>query len=215
MKPEAIIFDMDGVLLESEEYINRAGVLLFKEKGHNVDPGDFIQFTGMGEDRYLGGVAEIYGIPFDPEDDKARTYEIYKSLVKGKLKPLPGVIEFIEKCKDHDIKMAVATSADRIKMEINLKEIELPLNTFDATVNGQEIERKKPAPDIFLMAAERLGVNIERCVVIEDAVSGVAAGKKAGARVLALTTTFSAKDLAGADWIAQDLRNTPEEVLYW
>lgn len=212
---KAVLFDMDGVLLESEEYINRAGVEMFREKGYSVYSSDFIEFTGMGEDRYLGGVAEKYKIPFDLKKDKARCYKIYEELVHGKIEALPGTVEFIQKCKSMGLKIAVATSADKVKMEINLREINLPLSTFDATVNGLEIEHKKPSPDIFNKAAERLGIDPSYCLVVEDAVSGVAAGKAAGAKVLGLTTTFSAKDLSQADWISSNLATAPSEVLAW
>ncbi|MEX2371232.1 MAG: HAD-IA family hydrolase [Bacteroidales bacterium] len=215
MMIQAVLFDMDGVLLESEQYINMAGVALFREKGYEVSPEDFLPFTGMGEDRYLGGVAEKYGIPFQGEVDKKRTYEIYEELVHDKLKPLPGVFEFIERCRKRGLKIAVATSADLVKMEINLREINLPASTFDATVNGLEIKHKKPAPDIFLKAAQRIGVNPADCLVVEDAVSGVKAGKSMGARVLALTTTFSVMELSEADWIAPDLSEVPDKVLNW
>lgn len=214
-KIQAVLFDMDGVLLESERFINHAGVLMFREKGYHVDPDDFLEFTGMGEDRYLGGVAEKKGIPFNTKKDKARTYEIYESLVMNNIDPLPGVRNFIHKCKTRGLKIAVATSADLVKMEINLKEIDIPVSTFDATVNGLEIKQKKPAPDIFLKAASKLEVDPFCCLVVEDAVSGVKAGKAAGARVLALTTTFSREDLAEADWIAADLSKAPAEVLSW
>ena len=143
---EAVLFDMDGVLVDSEAYINKAGVLLFREKGFDVQSEDFLEFTGMGEDRYLGGVAEKYGISFDAVRDKARAYEIYGKLVEGKLSPLPGVLEFIDRCKKKGLKIAVATSADFVKLKINLEAIGIPLSTFDATVNGLEIERKKPFP---------------------------------------------------------------------
>lgn len=206
---------MDGVLLESEEFINRAGVLMFREKGFEVHPEDFLPFTGMGEDRYLGGVAEKYNIPFDVDQDKRRTYEIYGELVHNNIDPLPGVLDFIEKCKSKGLRIAVATSADKVKMEINLKEINLPVSTFDATVNGLEIEHKKPSPDIFLKAAERIATDPTACLVVEDAVSGVKAGKSAGAKVLALTTTFSAGELGQADWIAKDLSEAPDAVLSW
>ena len=212
---KAVLFDMDGVLVESEKFINQAGVEMFRERGFNVDPDDFLQFTGMGENRYLGGVAEKHNIPFDVETDKKRTYEIYAALVRGKLKPLPGVIEFIEKCKTKGLRIAVATSADQVKMEINLREIKIPVETSDTTVNGLEIENKKPSPDIFLKAAERLDIDPEKCLVVEDAVSGVEAGKAAGARVLGLTTTFTDEDLSHADWIAKDLSDAPDEVLNW
>ena len=215
MHIKAVLFDMDGVLLESEQYINEAGVLMFREKGYHVAPKDFIEFTGMGEDRYLGGVAEKHGIPFNLKKDKARTYEIYENLVKENIDPLPGVRSFIMECKNRGLKIAVATSADRIKLEINLREINLPVSTFDATVNGEEIEHKKPAPDIFLKAAERIGVKPTDCLVVEDAVSGVQAAKAAGAKVLALTTTFNETELSEANWIAADLSHAPAEALLW
>jgi HAD superfamily hydrolase (TIGR01509 family) len=212
---KGVLFDMDGVLLDSEEYMNRAGVELFREKGFTVSPDDFYPFTGMGEDRYLGGVADQHGIPFNAEKDKKRAYEIYADLVRARLEPLPGVPEFIDRCKMVGLRLAVATSADRIKMEINLREIGLDEHLFDATVNGLEIERKKPAPDIFIKAAEKLGLAPAQCLVVEDAVSGVEAGKAAGSRVLALTTTFSAEELSQADWIECTLSDVPDEVLNW
>lgn len=214
-KLKAVLFDMDGVLLDSEEYICRAGMMMFKEKGNEVRPEDFLEFTGMGENRYLGGVAEKNGIPFDLEKDKARTYEIYGEIVHGKLEAFEGVLEFIEKCRSLGLKMAVASSADPPKVNINLEEIGIPASTFGTVVTGLDIENKKPAPDIFLKAAADLGVDASDCLVIEDAISGVAAGKAAGAKVLALTTAFSAKELSEADWIANVLTEVSDEVLDW
>ena len=212
---KAVLFDMDGVLLDSEEYICQAGVEMFKEKGYQVAPEDFVEFTGMGENRYLGGVAEKHSIPFELEKDKARTYEIYESLVAGKLSPFEGVTDFIEKCNRKELKLAVASSADSIKIEINLAEIGIPVSTFHTIVSGLDIVHKKPAPDIFLKAAENLGVDPSECLVIEDAVSGVTAGKAAGARVLALTTSFSASALFGADWIAGNLLEVGDQIFNW
>lgn len=212
---KAVLFDMDGVLLDSEEYICRAGIEMFKEKGYKVKPEDFMEFTGMGENRYLGGVAEKNGIPFELEKDKARTYEIYGEIVAGKLEAFDGVVEFIEKCRSRGLKLAVASSADPSKVKINLEEIGIPASTFGTVVTGLDIEHKKPAPDIFQKAAENLGVDPADCLVIEDAISGVAAGKAAGAKVLALTTSFSAEELSGADWIAALLTDVGDEVLDW
>jgi beta-phosphoglucomutase len=212
---KAVLFDMDGVLLDSEEYICRAGILMFREKGYEVAPEDFLEFTGMGENRYLGGVAEKHGIPFELEKDKARCYEIYGEIVAGKLKPFDGVPDFIEKCRSRGFKLAVASSADPPKVRINLEEIGIPASTFATVVTGLDIEHNKPAPDIFLKAAANLGVDPAHCLVIEDAVSGVAAGKAAGARVLALTTSFPAEKLSGADWIAGLLGEVDDEVLDW
>ncbi|MBN1853019.1 MAG: HAD-IA family hydrolase [Pirellulales bacterium] len=204
-KIRAILFDMDGVLLDSEAYICQAAVGMFREKGYPVKPEDFLEFTGMGENKYLGGVAEKRAIPFQLEKDKARTYEIYAELVAGKLFPYPGAIQFLEKCHAFGLKMALASSADPTKICINLAEIGIPQDTFHTIVSGLDIEHKKPAPDIFLRAAANLGIEPEDCLVIEDAISGVTAGKAAGAKVLALTTTFAKEELSQADWIAESL----------
>ena len=212
---KAVLFDMDGVLLDSEEYINAAAVQMFTEKGFQVSPEDFIEFTGMGENRYLGGVAEIHGIPFDLVQDKARTYEIYADLVKGKLAPLPGAREFTARCKMLGLNIALASSADRIKVEINLKETGFHPELFHTIVTGEDIENKKPAPDIFLKAARGLSVHPAECLVVEDAIAGVEAGRAAGCRVLALTTSFPAEKLADADWIIQDLSRAGPEILDW
>jgi HAD superfamily hydrolase (TIGR01509 family) len=212
---KAVLFDMDGVLIDSEEFICEAAIRMFAERGLTVNPEDFKPFVGMGENRYLGGVAEKYGFDFNLEKDKARTYEIYGQIAPGKLVPLPGVHDFIKRCKARSLKLALATSADRIKMDINLTALNLEPQTFDLKINGLEVERKKPFPDIYLEAARRLGVPPEECLVVEDAVSGVRAAKTAGCRCLALTTSFPAEHLAGADWICKNLKDAPEEAIQW
>jgi HAD superfamily hydrolase (TIGR01509 family) len=208
-----VIFDMDGVLVDSEPFIKVAGVRMFAEKGYSVREDDFQPFVGTGEDHLLGGVADKYGIPFDARLDKARTYAIYLEMIKGRLQPLPGVFSFISECRLRHLKVAVASSADAVKVEGNLHEIGLPPNTFDAIVNGSQVSCKKPAPDIFLTAAEQLALPPAACLVVEDAVAGIAAAKAAGARCLALTTSFPADRLRTADWIVADLAHAPPQIL--
>ncbi len=210
-----IIFDMDGVLVFSEPLTAEASIRMFAEKGYSVEPHEFRPFIGMGEDRFIGGVAEARGIPLDPVRDKARTYALYLELIKGRLKPLPGVREFVEACRRQGFKLAVASSADAIKVEGNLHEIGLPPETFDVVVNGSEVARKKPNPDIFLEASRRLELEPSACLVVEDAVAGVAAAKVAGMRCLAVTTSFPADKLTQADWITADLAHVPADALNW
>ena len=211
----AVIFDMDGVLVDSEKFICEAAILMFRELGVKVNPEDFLPFVGTGEIKYIGGVASLYGVSEDAKHMKDRTYQIYEKITRGKLEPLPGVFSFISKCKQKGLKIAVATSADKVKMLINLKEIGLSEALFDATINGLEVERKKPFPDIFITAAAKLGFKPEECLVVEDAVSGVKAAKAAGAKCLGLTTGFSREQLSEADWIAASLAEAPDEVLNW
>jgi HAD superfamily hydrolase (TIGR01509 family) len=203
-----VIFDMDGVLCDSEPLIAEAAGQMFREKyGAPATAADFHPFIGTGEDRFLGGVAEKYGVRLQPGVDKDRTYEIYLQLIPGRLQPLPGAHDFVAAARAHGLKLALATSADRIKLQGNLTAIQLPESNFDAAVTGGDVRRKKPHPDIFLLAAERIGVAPAKCLVVEDAPSGLQAGQAAGCRCLGITSTFGANELraAGADWIAPDL----------
>src|SRR5450759_1330978 len=112
---KGVLFDMDGVLVDSEPFICKAAIMMFSELGVKVMPEDFLPFVGMGENRYIGGVAESYGVNVDIEQVKARTYEIYGIIVRNKLSALPGAYEFISKCRKKGFKLALATSADRVK----------------------------------------------------------------------------------------------------
>lgn len=212
---EGVIFDMDGVLVDSEPFICEAAIKMFAEHGVTVQPEDFLPFVGAGEDRYVGGPAEKYGFPLDLARDKARTYEIYGQIIKGRLQPLRGVREFIDRCRERGLKLAVASSADRIKVGYNLSEIKLPEDTFDEIVSGEDVVNKKPDPEVFLLAANKLRIAPERCLVVEDAVNGVRAAKAAGCRCLAITSTFTTEELDGADWFAPDLADAPSQATEW
>ena len=211
----AVVFDLDGVLCDSELFTAEAGCAMFAEMhGVKARPEDFRPFIGAGEDRYIGGVAEKYGIALQMPRDKNRMYSLYLEIVKGRMPPLPGAVEFIAACRRRGQKLAVATSADMVEMEGNLAQIGLPARTFDACISGSDITRKKPHPEIFLRAAETLHLPPARCLVVEDAPNGVQAGKAAGSRCLGLTTSFDETTLraAGADWIAPDLARVPGGV---
>jgi beta-phosphoglucomutase len=212
---KGVLFDMDGVLADSEQFISQAAVNMFCELGFRVSHDDFKPFTGMGENRYIGGVAEKYGIDIDIVKTKARTYEIYEELVKDNLFALPGAIDFIKRCRSKGLRLALATSADKIKMDVTLREIGIPTDTFQSVITGLDVERKKPAPDIYIKAAESIGLRPEECLVVEDAVSGVKAGKAAGCRCLAVTTSFEREALKDADWIYDSLEDVQDEILAW
>lgn len=199
---KAYIFDMDGVLCDSEPYICAAAIRMFNEvHGIRVTEDDFLPFVGMGENRYLGGVAEKHGVTLSMPADKTETYRLYAECVHGRLQALPGVKPFIENAAKQGILLAVATSADDVKLKVNLREMGLAESRFNALVNGLDIEHKKPAPDIFLEAARRLGVDPAEAVVFEDALAGVQAAKAAGMRCVGITSSFSSEQLlaAGAD----------------
>ena len=210
-----VIFDMDGVLCDSEDFMAEAAAVMFVETYRvSVHPAEFLPFRGMGEDRYLGGVAKNHGVTLNLPVDKNRAYEIFLQRIPGRLKPLPGAEEFIASCRARGLKLAVATSADRMKLNGMLPEIGLPARLFDAIVTGSDVARKKPNPDIFLTAAKLIDLPAEQCLVVEDAASGVQAAKAAGSRCLALTTSLDAGTLRslGADWVAGDLVHVPAGI---
>ncbi|MBU4365918.1 MAG: HAD-IA family hydrolase [Kiritimatiellae bacterium] len=212
---QGVIFDMDGVLCDSEPFIAEAAGRMFAERhGLAVKPEDFRPFVGTGEDRFLGGVAEKYGIVLTMPADKDRTYALYLDIIRGRLHPLPGVAEFVAACRRRGLKLAIATSADRVKLNGNLREIGLTPDLFNACVTGSEVRRKKPAPDIFLTAARKAHMAPTVALVIEDAPNGIQAAKAAGMRALGITSSFSAAALsaAGADWTAPDLGHVPAAV---
>jgi len=99
------------------------------------------------------------------------------------------------------LRVAVASSADRIKIEANLRKIGLPFEMWDAVVTGEDVKNKKPAPDIFLIAASKLELRPGQCVVVEDAVNGVQAAKAAGMRCVAVAQTFPAEKLQTANLV--------------
>jgi len=210
-----VIFDMDGVLADSEKFICQAATMMFSELGLIVHPDDFKPFIGAGENRYIGGVAEKYRLPVDIEKVKNRTYVIYQEIIKGELKPLDGAAEFVTKCRSLGLKIAIATSADKVKMEANLKEIGIPPSLFDALVNGLEVVNKKPSPEIYLKAAEKTGLKPRECLVVEDAVNGIKAAKSAGCKCLAVTNSFDRALLSEADWICDSLVEVPVKALNW
>jgi HAD superfamily hydrolase (TIGR01509 family) len=207
MQIKAVIFDMDGVLTDSEPLINQAAIAMFRECGYTVAPEDFLPFVGTGELRYIGGVAERHGIQLDLEQAKARTYEIYLELVPRHLQAFPGAREKAREFKAAGLKVAVASSADRLKIAANLQHIGLPTEWWDALVSAEDVTHRKPAPDIFLSAAGKLNVDPSACTVIEDAISGIKAARAAGMRCVAVAQTFPADALTEADCVRPTIRD--------
>jgi beta-phosphoglucomutase len=203
---KSILFDMDGVLVDSEEVITKAAIKGLLEYGVSAAPDDFKPFTGMGEDRFIGGVAEKHGVKYLPEMKK-RVYEIYLDIVAEEIYVYPGTIPALKKLSEKGYKMAVASSADMVKVRANLSVAKVDLELFDAVLSGDDVSAKKPDPQIYLMAAKACGEKPENCLVVEDAVSGIIAAKKAGCGCVAVTTSFGEATLreAGADYVIGDI----------
>ncbi len=197
-----ILFDMDGVLCDSAPFLFAATARLFLDRyGVVIRQQDVLPYFGRGEVAYVTGAGKAHGVNVALPDDLDRVYEHYYSAIAGAIRAFDGVPEFIRRAEREGIKLAVASSADRRKVRAHLTEINLPPERFHAVVTVEDVERPKPAPDIFRCAAHRLGLAPEHCLVVEDAPSGIRAAVAAGCRCLGITTGFPAAELiaAGAD----------------
>ncbi|HUQ85973.1 MAG TPA: HAD family phosphatase [Vicinamibacterales bacterium] len=194
--PRAVIFDIDGTIVDNM-HLHAEAFAAFAER-HGLPPltkGDRARLDGRRN-------SEIFPILFnrDVARDEWLAYEhekegFYRELSRGRLSPVNGLHRFIEVLQDEGIPMALATSAPKLNVEHTLAELHLT-QVFPIIVRGDEVARGKPAPDVFIEAARRLGVDPPGCLVFEDAPMGIEAAQAAGMRVVALTTSFQASHFA-------------------
>ena len=179
MSWKAVLFDMDGVLIDSEEYMAKTGVRALKKYGIEAKESDFAEFVGCGENRYVGGVAEKYGVPYRTEM-KDYLYACYGEHVKEEANIPDGVLEVLHTLRSRGYKLAVCSSADRVKVLMNLGAIGAEETLFDHLVTGTDIKNPKPDPEIYQTGAASLGLAPAECIVVEDAPSGIRAAHAAG-----------------------------------
>lgn len=210
MKIDTILFDMDGVLIDSEGVIIECCIDVLKEYGVNAVKEDFAPFYGMGEDSFIGGVSRKHGVEYTLEM-KDKAYNKYCAIVKDVLGHDKTTINMLKKLKELGFKMAVASSADSVKVRANLNAIDAVDGIFDSIVTGSDIINKKPDPEIYIKAYKSVNSLPENCVVVEDAPSGIQAGNTAGILTIGVTSSFSKEALEkhNPDYIVS---KTPEII---
>jgi HAD superfamily hydrolase (TIGR01509 family) len=215
MRWSGVVFDMDGVLVDSEGPLSVIAAAALRDFGVPASAEDFQVFIGMGEDAYIGGVARRHGFAYDLAM-KDHVYEKYIEMAPAVVRPFPGAVDLVRSLRARGIPVAVASSADRPKVEANLRALGLGTGDFDAVVTGDDIARKKPDPDIYLEASRRLHVPSTSCVAVEDAASGVRSARAAGMDCIGLATSLAPQVLrdAGATHVAEDIRSAAEEFLH-
>jgi len=188
-KYDAILFDMDGVLIDSEELMSKAGQMALHDFGIEAKPEDFIPFVGRGEDLYIGGVAEKYGVKYDPAM-KQRCYDHYGDYVETEAFVPEEIPELLYRLKELGYKIAVCTSADWGKVIHNLRAMGVTKDIFDGMVTGDNITKLKPDPEIYLTGAALVGIDPAKCAVVEDSPSGIKAANAAGMFSVGIDTSF-------------------------
>ena len=209
---EAVLWDMDGVIADTADYHYRAWQSIFKERGVEFSKADFMRYFGRRHDTII---RFALGDSLSPEEFHAiteRKQALYRRLVSQNIIPLPGAVELIKSLHTHGIKTAIGSSAVPENIEVILKGLGIE-DCFQAIAYGTEVAEGKPSPLIFQLAAKKLGVKPADCVVIEDAIAGVTAAKRAGMKCVAVTNSHPGDKLQNADLVVDSLENVNIAVL--
>jgi HAD superfamily hydrolase (TIGR01509 family) len=188
-----VIFDCDGTLVDSEPLSGEAWRRAVAPYGYEITDSDLEACLGIPYGRTHAYMAERVALPDAETLWPALSNELFE-LIDTQLKPFDDAIAAVRDLQDRGVEIAVASSSVRERLDRTLARAGL---AFETTIAGDEVEHGKPAPDMFLLAAEKLGVTPERCVVVEDSPPGVAAGRAAGMPTLGVRRN-SRVDLSGA-----------------
>ena len=209
-RSKGVIFDLDGVLVDTGEFHRQSWYDLAKREGFAMSDELFYSTFGMQNYQIIPMLVGREVTAEELERFSQWKEQRYRELISGKLKLLDGVKELIEDLKRAGFLLAIGTSTPLVNLKFMLENVPVD-GWFDAYVTGEDVQRGKPEPDTFIMAAEKLSLPREDCVVVEDAVQGVAAGKAAEMAVVAVTTTRERKELAEADLIVDSLAELKAE----
>ncbi len=214
-----IIFDVDGVIADTEAVNARASIKVFADllglKG--VVRKDFEAGLGRGAEEYVKAGARSHGLELTEEQVKKitqlRQEYFLKILSEEPLPAFPGVLELMDKAmKEKNFRLAIATSGTLEKSRAVLEAAKVPYRKM-IYINGNDVKNKKPDPELFLLAAERIGIEPANCVVIEDAPNGVQAAKAAGAKCIAVTNSTNAANLSKADLVCDSLEKIKLDMI--
>jgi beta-phosphoglucomutase family hydrolase len=211
-KYRAVIWDMDGVIADTAHFHFKAWRNVFRKRGVKFNEDDFRRNFGQRNDTITRIVLGMDISPDEIESVATEKEENFRRMAKGQLKPMPGAVELIKALKERSFLQALGSSAPPQNVELITSELNIA-TLFQVVVSGIEVKEGKPSPLGFLLAAKKLGVAPDDCVVIEDAIAGVAAAGRAGMHCLAVTNTNPASSLKGADIIVESLTEiTPHDV---
>jgi beta-phosphoglucomutase len=207
----AVIFDMDGVIVDSARYHYLTWCSMLKRRGREYTYPEFMTNFGRRTDmqvrRILGEIPDAEVAAFVQEKDV-----LFREIVGQNVAAFPGVVDLIKSLKKSGSKVAVGSSSPTETVHLIVGKLGIK-EDFDAIVCGSEVTEGKPSPQIFLLAAKRMDTRPENCVVIEDAVVGVAAAKNGGMRAVAVTNTHPREELKDADLVVDSLTELTADKL--
>lgn len=209
----AVLFDLDGVIVDTKEAHFASFVQLGKEVGYSISEDLFRSVFGR-RNEYI--FPFLYGEDL-PKERVAwlsqRKEEIFRDMIRGNVQALPGAVELLHALKAAGFHLAIGTSTPRENLEMILASLGVE-TLFDTKVTSEDVTKGKPDPQVFCLGAERLGVPPAHCVVVEDAVAGVEAALNGGMKALGVTTNHSRESLAEATRVVDSLAEVaPDDFL--
>ncbi len=208
----AVIWDMDGVLVDTGEAHFESWHQVFAERGVPLGRADFERTFGMNNAGILALLIDEELTADEVQSIGDRKEVLFRQLVQGKARPLPGVLEWLDRLKGLGIRQAIASSAPQENIDAIIAELGIG-DMFQECVSGAHLNGK-PDPATFLLAARRLGMAPEQCLVIEDAHVGIEAARRGGMKCVAVCTTHAASELADADLVVDRLSGLSEKEVH-
>ena len=213
MNNYAIIFDMDGVLVDSNPYHKIALHQFCANHGyHLTEEGLRNTIYGRTNKEWI---TNLFGTL--PPDQLAQYGEekeaLYRELFDKAIQPVTGLIDFLHLLDKHTIPRAIGTSAPRSNVDFTLSKTGM-LNFFSIILDESHVTHGKPNPEIYINVAQKLGLPPQQCIVFEDSLSGVISAKSAGAKVVGITTTHTVEELSETDFVINDFKNLDPIALF-
>jgi HAD superfamily hydrolase (TIGR01509 family) len=211
---DAVVFDLDGLLIDSEQVWDRARQELARERGGLWTESASRDMMGMSSIEWSRYMHDVIGVTDAPEEISAAVVQRLDRIYREELPLFDGAVDAVERLAAHwPLGLASSSNRELIDLVLELSDME---RFFHATVSSEEVPRGKPAPDVYLEAARRLGVAADRCAAIEDSENGILAAKAAGMPVVAIPNPLyppKEEALAAADEVLDSLAGlTPETI---
>ncbi len=209
---EAVVFDLDGVLIDSEQLWNEVREELSRERGGRWHERAQADMMGMSSPEWSRYMHDVIGLAESPEEINAEVVRRLEARYRERLPLLPGARDAVERLAEH-WPLGLASSSNREVIDFVLEQAQFA-QFFRTTVSSEEVERGKPAPDVYLEAARRLGVPPARCLAVEDSRNGIRSAHAAGMRVVAIPNRHyppDAEAFAAANEVLRSLNDLTVE----